>query len=96
MILLFVLGFVVVFFSFVAVILKRERKRIEDAFKEYDELVKKYGSFKAREHCLHKVIKFEQTGIPGVVTTTTKWCKVCHEYLGPAKLKTSIFGNRWE
>ena len=96
MILLFILGFVVVFFSLVVVVLKHKRKKLGDAFKEYDELVEKYGYLKAREYCPHKVIEFGQTGIPGVVTTTTKWCKVCHAYIGPAKLKTSIFGNRWE
>jgi hypothetical protein len=41
-------------------------------------------------------VQFGQTGTPGVATATTKWCRVCGGNLGPAKLKESPFGNRWE
>jgi hypothetical protein len=47
---------------------------------------------KAREiyassrQCDHKFFTLGQTGVPGVITLTTKWCKVCGKNLGPAKL----------
>ena len=32
----------------------------------------KYGYIAGREHCPHRVVEFGQTGVPGVVTLTTK------------------------
>jgi hypothetical protein len=100
MILLYIFGFIVVFVIVVAIVNKlrsnRQWKKLKAAEKEYREIVQKYGSINAREHCPHKVVQFGQTGVPGVVTVTTKWCKVCGKNLGSATLKTSIFGNKWK
>lgn len=70
-------------------------RKLEAAWKEYDALVLEHGS-NAREFCPHRVVEFGQTGVPGVVTMTTKWCKTCKKHLGSAKLVESIFGNSWE
>src|SRR4030042_544668 len=98
--LLYIIGFVIVFFVIVWVVgiisASREHKKLQEARKEYTEIEKQYGYLEGREHCPHKYIEFSQTGITGVVTTTTKWCKVCGKHLGAARLKTSIFGNKWE
>ena len=56
----------------------------------------KLGAVSARKKCAHEYVQFGQTGTPGVATATTKWCRVCGGNLGPAKLKESLFGNRWE
>jgi hypothetical protein len=96
MTLLYIFGCIVLIFIFVTIAGKRARKNLDAAYKEYDEILKKYGLINAPEHCPHRFIQFGQTGVSGVATMTTKWCKICHKYLGPAKLKTSIFGNRWE
>ena len=100
MFLLYALGFIIVFFVGLSIldriIKTRAWNKLEVARKEYVEIEKQYGSIRGRDHCPHKVVSFGQTGVPGVVTMTTKWCKVCGKNLGPAKLKTSMFGNRWE
>jgi hypothetical protein len=100
MTLLYIFGFIVVFFIVVAIVdkLRRNRqwKKLKAAEKEYSEIVKKYGSINGREHCPHRVVQFGQTGVPGVVTVTIKWCKVCGKNLGSATLKTSIFGSKWK
>jgi hypothetical protein len=71
--------------------------KLSAARSEYAVIVEKYGASAARDHCPHRVLEFAQTGVPGVITTTTKWCKVCGKHLGSAQLKTSIFGTRrWE
>lgn len=97
---LYVLGFIVALFVLLRIYdgwkAKRNWKKLEAAREEYLELEKKFGYIKAREHCLHKAIEFGQTGASGVVTVTTKWCKVCKKNLGSAHLKKSLFGNRWE
>ncbi len=72
-----------------------EQRKLTAAFREYDEIVEKYG-YDAKEHCPHRVIQFGQTGVAGVVTVTTKWCKTCGKHLGSAKLVESVWGNRWE
>jgi hypothetical protein len=97
--LLYVIGGLVVFFgggSIIGhVVSNIEWKKLKAAENEYLEISKKYGYVKAPDHCTHRIVEFSQTGIVGVVTMTTKWCKVCRKNLGPAKLKESIFGNRW-
>jgi len=97
---LYILGFIIVFFIVVAIVDKlhrdRESKKLRAARQEYLEIEQKYGYAGAREHCPHKVIEIGQTGVPGVVTVTSKWCRVCGKNLGPATLKTSILRNRWE
>lgn len=69
--------------------------RFERAEAEYREIQARYGSA-APAHCAHRYFSFSQTGVPGVVTMTRKWCKICKSDLGPATLKESIFGKRWE
>jgi hypothetical protein len=97
--LLYVIGGLVVFFGGASivghVVSNMEWKKLKAAENEYLEIAKNYGSVNAREHCPHRIVEFSQTGIVGVVTLTTKWCKICGKNLGPAKLKESIFGNRW-
>jgi hypothetical protein len=71
-------------------------KRIQTARYEYAEIEKQYGSTEGKEHCAHRMVEFSQTGCPGVMTMTLKWCKICGKNLGSAKLKESkIFGNKW-
>jgi len=48
-------------------------KRLEDARRKYRD---------APELCLHKKVQFTQQDL-GVITFTTKWCKVCGKNLGP-------------
>jgi hypothetical protein len=100
MILLYIVGFIIIILVVVTVVDGIQKslhwKKLEAARAEYAEIEKKYGYIAGREHCPHRVVEFGQTGVPGVVTLTTKWCKVCKKHLGSAKLKTSIFGNRWE
>lgn len=69
-------------------------RKLDRARREYREIQNAHG-YDAREHCPHRVQTLGQTGVPGVVTMTTKWCRVCGKCLGPARLKESIFGNRW-
>ena len=52
-------------------------------------------TYDAREHCPHRLFTLSQTGVPGVITVTNKWCRVCGKDLGPARLKKSLFGNQW-
>ncbi len=54
------------------------------------------GRTRAQAQCKHEFFELGQTGVPGIVTVTRKWCRVCGANLGPAKLKHSIFGKRWE
>jgi hypothetical protein len=100
MLLLYFIGFIIAFFAVVALVGRiqknRQWKKLEIARAEYAEIEKKYGYIAGREHCPHRVVEFGQTGVPGVVTMTTKWCKVCRRNLGAVKLKQSMFGNRWE
>lgn len=91
----YVLGSIVLFVAVVALISKiYGDRRLQVARDEYSEIQKEYG-YNAREHCPHRFFSHSQTDA-GVMTMTDKWCKVCGKHLGPAKLKTSIFGNRWE
>lgn len=69
-------------------------RRLRIAREEYDEIQRKHP-YDAREHCPHKIFQISQTDYV-VFIATNKWCKVCGKDLGPAKLKKSIFGNRWE
>lgn len=73
----------------------QEQRKLTAAWREYDELVYKHG-YDAKEHCPHRVVEFGQTGVAGVITMTTKWCKTCKKHLGSAKLVESFWGNRWE
>lgn len=79
----------------VSVLDARERARLKAARDAYERDEHALGRAAARQKCAHAFVQFGQTGIPGVVTATTKWCRVCGAPLGPAKLKESIFGNRW-
>jgi hypothetical protein len=98
--LLYAFGFIFAFFVVLRIIdginKKRAWKKLDAAREEFAEIAKEYGTIRGRDHCPHKVVTFGQTGVPGVVTMTTKWCNVCGKHLGSAKLKTSMFGNRWE
>jgi hypothetical protein len=72
------------------------RKRLAAARDAHEREESKLGRAAARKNCAHAFVQFGQTGVPGVAAATTKWCRVCGALLGPAKLKESIFGNRWE
>jgi hypothetical protein len=95
MTLLYILGSIILFLAAVTIIDKIFRdRRLQTAREEYCEIQKEHG-YNAREHCPHRFFPLSQADA-GVMTMTDKWCKVCGKHLGPAKLKTSIFGNRWE
>jgi hypothetical protein len=68
-------------------------RRIQKARDQYYEL-QKVHLYNARDYCPHRFISLSQTDA-GVMTMTDKWCKICGKHLGPAKLKKSIFGNKW-
>lgn len=70
-----------------------ESRKLAAAWKEYDDLLRTHGS---GDLCPHRIFIFGQSGVPGVVVMTNKWCVTCKKDLGPAKLVESIFGNRWE
>lgn len=72
----------------------KEQRALSAAWREYCDLQNRYGD-EAKEHCPHRVIEFGQTGVAGVVTVTTKWCKTCRKHLGSAKLVESMWGNYW-
>jgi hypothetical protein len=91
----YVLGSIILFVAVVALIGKiYSDRRLQIARDEYSDIQKEYG-YNAREHCPHRFLSLSQNDV-GVITMTDKWCKVCGKHLGPAKLKRSIFGNRWE
>jgi ABC-type multidrug transport system fused ATPase/permease subunit len=91
----YVLGSIILFFIVVALIIKTSSdRRLRAARDEYDEIQKKH-LYDAQEHCPHRLFALSQKDI-GVIIMTDKWCKVCGKYLGPATLKRSIFGNKWE
>lgn len=94
--LLYVAGFIILLIVIAKAGARRKERQLQAFRKEYDELLKKYGYAQAREHCQHGAVTFSQTGVPGVVTMTRKWCKLCGKDLGPAHLKESVWGNRWE
>ena len=73
-----------------------ERRKVAAARDAFERERSKIGRQAALAKCAHAFVEFGQTGIPGVVTMTTKWCRVCGANLGPAKLRESIFGDRWE
>ena len=75
---------------------RRRNMRLAAARDAYQRDEFKLGRTSARRKCGHEFMQFGQTGIPGIATMTTKWCRVCGQNLGPAKLKKSFFGNRWE
>jgi hypothetical protein len=94
--LLYIAGFIVLLIVIVRLNARRKDRQLQAYRNEYGELLKKYGYVQSREHCPHRAVTFSQTGIPGVVTMTTKWCKICGKDLGAAHLKESVWGNRWE
>jgi hypothetical protein len=57
-------------------------KKREDALREHDKMIQTHGYYAARELCSHKRIQLTQQDF-GVITFTTKWCKVCGKNLGP-------------
>jgi hypothetical protein len=71
-----------------------ERRKLDAATREYQELQVKHG-FAAKDHCPHRVFTIGQTDYV-VLTATDKWCKVCGKHLGPATLKKGFWKNRWE
>lgn len=77
------------------IVVRISATRLDRARAEYRELQKQYGS-SAPAYCPHRYISLSQTGVPGVVSMTHKWCRICGKHVGTAKLKESIFGNRWE
>lgn len=77
------------------IVIRVSGARLERARAEYRELQKQHGS-SAPAYCPHKYISLSQTGVPGVVSMTHKWCRICGKHVGTATLKESIFGNRWE
>jgi hypothetical protein len=72
----------------------REQRALSASWREYRDLQDRYGD-EAKERCPHRVVEFGQTGVAGVVTMTTKWCKTCRKHLGSAELVESIWGNYW-
>jgi hypothetical protein len=95
MTLLYILGSIVLFIIVVVIIDKFFRdRRLQTAREEYYEIQKEHG-YNAREYCPHRLFSLSQTDA-GVMTMTDKWCKVCGKHLGPATLKRSIFGKKWE
>lgn len=92
----YVFGFIVLVIVIAVMRSNRQRARFEEARREYYKNEDAHGMEAARAQCKHEFTQFGQTGVSGVVTMTTKWCRVCGADLGPAKLKESIFGNHWE
>ncbi|RDD81526.1 hypothetical protein DVJ77_10110 [Dyella tabacisoli] len=95
----YVFGFTALIIVIIAVRSKRTAARLArlaEARNEYDKNVYALGTVAARAQCKHEFIQLGQTGVPGVITLTTRWCRVCGEDLGSAKLKRSIFGSHWE
>ena len=93
---LYVIGFIALVIVITVIRSNRQSAKLREARREYEENEYAVGREKARAQCKHAYIQFSQTGVPGVITLTTKWCRVCGADLGPAKLKESIFGNHWE
>ena len=76
----------------------RERRVLgarEAARRAFDEDAYRNGVAAARSRCAHGFVTFTQSGIPGMVTVTKKWCAVCRCDLGAAKLIESFLGNYW-
>jgi hypothetical protein len=71
-----------------------DNRKLRREQEEYRELQIRHGAA-AREHCPHRRITLSQNDI-GVLVMTDKWCQICGAHLGPARLKESIFGNKWE
>jgi hypothetical protein len=71
-----------------------ERRKLEAALREYQELQVTHG-YTAKDHCPHRVFTLGQTDYV-VMTATDKWCKVCGKHLGTATLKKGFWSNRWE
>lgn len=71
-------------------------RRLLRAQKEYARLEIQHGVVGAREHCPHSLFRLSQTGVPGVVVLTHKWCLLCGKNLGTARLQKTWYGHRWE
>jgi hypothetical protein len=67
----------------------------EAARRAYEEDAYENGPTAAKSRCAHAFTTFTQSGVPGVVTVTKKWCAVCRSDLCPAKLVETLFGNYW-
>lgn len=70
--------------------------RLRRARTEYAALESQYGVVVARARCPHRMFQLSQTGVPGVVTLTTKWCLLCGRNIGSARLRRTWYGHRWE
>jgi hypothetical protein len=92
----YVFGFIALVVVITVIRSNRKSTKLKEARDEYGKNEYALGKDAARAQCKHEFIQFGQTGVPGVITLTTKWCLVCRKDLGPAKLKESIFGNHWE
>lgn len=92
----YVFGFIALVIVITVIRSNRKAARLEEARRKYEKNEYALGREAARAQCKHEFIQLGQTGVPGVITLTTKWCRVCGADLGPAKLKESIFGNHWE
>ena len=69
-------------------------RRMDRALAEFREIELAHP-YSARDHCPHRMVRLGQSGVPGVVAMTTKWCRVCRASLGPATLKRGLFGSYW-
>ena len=92
----YVASFIALAIAIAVIHSNRKAAKLEAARREYEKHEYALGKTAARAQCQHEFIEFGQTGVPGVITLTTKWCRVCRADLGPAKLKESIFGNSWQ
>lgn len=81
--------------AFRMTVLHHERKTLELAREEYRTIQIEHP-YNSQENCPHRLVSLSQSEVPGIMTMTDKWCKVCGKHLGPAKLRRSIFGDKWE
>ncbi len=73
---------------------RRYRAR-EAARRVFEEDQSRHGRDAARARCPHAFKTFTQTGVPGVVTMTKRWCAVCRLDLGAAEHVSGWFGDYW-
>jgi hypothetical protein len=86
-ILTMIAGVIALLFVGVAIINFRDKRELAKYWKardEYDKIINRYGLLNAPDHCPHRIVQIGQTGVPGVVTMTSRWCKICGKYLGAA------------
>jgi hypothetical protein len=71
--------FGVIALAMVITVIRSNRKatKLKEARHEYEKNEYALGRDAARAQCRHEFTQFGQTGVPGVITLTTKWCRVC-------------------